>query len=313
MTSPLGCASLRGILAARLRLATREGEASLRSGFMARDANKEAGVAGRSRLRRVVIAVGLVALGYGAVSYLALPEVWSHYEHRPSMASEPRVTRTADDIPGDPLNVALFGTEPEMIEAFTKAGFTQAKALGLRSDLDIGESVLLDRPDPTAPVSSLFLWGRKQDLAFEQEVGKSADQRHHVRFWKSSQQSEDGRPLWLGSAAFDRGSGVSHRTGQITHHISPDLDAERDYTFAALTHAGQLVSWYRVTGIGPTLDGRNGGGDRYYTDGEMDVGVLSPDNVVQSHPPERLPSPPAIQVKDWFFSGLRPLLSATRD
>jgi len=277
------------------------------------DGNQRARVAGRSRARRVAIVLGLLALGYGALAYLALPEIWRHYEHRPSMESEPRFTRTADDIPGDPLNVALFGTEPEMIEAFTKAGFTQAKALGLRSDLRIGESVVLDRPDLNAPVSSLFLWGRKQDLAFEQEVGTSADHRHHARFWKSSQQSEDGRPLWLGSTTFDRGSGVSHLTGQITHHISADIDAERDYTFAALTHAGQLVSWYRVTGIGPTLDGRNGGGDRYYTDGEMDVGVLSPDNVVQSHPPERLPSPPAIQVKDWFFSGLRPLLSATRD
>ena len=280
---------------------------------MRQDGNQRARVAGRSRARRVAIVLGLLALGYGALAYLALPEIWRHYEHRPSMESEPRFTRTADDIPGDPLNVALFGTEPEMIEAFTKAGFTQAKALGLRSDLRIGESVVLDRPDLNAPVSSLFLWGRKQDLAFEQEVGTSADHRHHVRFWKSSQQSEDGRPLWLGSTTFDRGSGVSHLTGQITHHISADIDAERDYTFAALTHAGQLVSWYRVTGIGPTLDGRNGGGDRYYTDGEMDVGVLSPDNVVQSHPPERLPSPPAIQVKDWFFSGLRPLLSATRD
>ena len=280
---------------------------------MRQDGNQRARVAGRSRARRIAIVLGLLALGYGALAYLALPEIWRHYEHSPSMESEPRFTRTADDIPGDPLNVALFGTEPEMIEAFTKAGFTQAKALGLRSDLRIGESVVLDRPDLNAPVSSLFLWGRKQDLAFEQEVGTSADHRHHVRFWKSSQQSEDGRPLWLGSTTFDRGSGVSHLTGQITHHISADIDAERDYTFAALTHAGQLVSWYRVTGIGPTLDGRNGGGDRYYTDGEMDVGVLSPDNVVQSHPPERLPSPPAIQVKDWFFSGLRPLLSATRD
>ena len=257
--------------------------------------------------------LGLVALGYGSIAYLALPEVWSHYEHRPAMASEPRVTRTADDLPGDPLNVALFGSEPEMIEAFTKAGFTPAKALGLRSDLQIGESVLLDRPDPTAPVSNLFLWGRKQDLAFEQEVGQSADHRHHVRFWKSSQLSRDGRPLWLGSAAFDRGSGVSHRTGQITHHISADLDAERDYTFAALTHAGQLLSWYQVTGIGPTLDGRNGGGDRYYSDGEMDVGVLSPSNAVQSRPPTKLPSPPATQVKGWFFSGLRPILNATGD
>ncbi len=278
---------------------------------MARIEKQRGEVASRSRWRRIVIVLGLVALGYGAIAYVALPGVWSHYEHRPAMASEPRVTRTGDDIPGDPLNVALFGTEPEMNAAFAKAGFVPAEALGVRSDLQIGESVVLDRPDPDAPVSNLFLWGRKQDLAFEQEAGRSADQRHHARFWRSSQVGEDGRPLWLGSATFDRGSGVSHRTGQITHHIAADIDAERDYVFAALAHAGQLSSRYQVTGIGPTLDGRNGGGDRYYTDGEMDVGVLSPGNAVQSRPPEVLPSPPATQVKNWFFSGLGPLLDAT--
>ena len=302
MISPLGCASLRG-----------KRQASLAWGRMARYAKKAGGVARRSRGRRFAIVLGIGALVYGAIAYLALPAVWSHYEHHPSMASEPRVTRTGADIPGDPLNVALFGTEAEMIEAFAKAGFVQPKALGLRSDLHIGESVLLDRPDPNAPVSNLFLWGRKQDLAFEQEAGSSADHRHHARFWKSSQVAQDGRPLWLGSATFDRGSGVSHRTGQITHHISADIDAERDYVFAQLTRAGQLQSRYQVTGIGPTLDGRNGGGDRYFTDGEMDVGVLSPGNAVQGKPPAELPSPPAIQVKDWFFSGLRPLLDASGD
>jgi len=280
---------------------------------MRRDWEKNAGVAGRSRSRRLVTVLGGLALAYGLIAYLGLPDLWSHYEQRPSMEANPRVTRTADDIPGDPLNLALFGTEPELVGAFAAAGFARADALGLRSDLHIGESVVLDRPDPTAPVSELFLWGRKQDIAFEQEVGHSADQRHHARFWRSSDQSEDGRPLWLGSATFDRGVGVSHRTGQVTHHISADIDAERDHVFAALTSAGQIVSWFRVTGIGPTLDGRNGGGDRYYTDGELFAGVLSPDNAVQSRPPEELPTPAAITVKNWFFSGLRPLLRATQD
>jgi len=60
-------------------------------------------------------------------------------------------------------------------------------------------------------------------------------------------------------------------------------------------------------------DGRNGGGDRYYTDGELFTGVLSSDNAVQSRPPDELPAPAAITVKNWFFSGLRPLLRASQD
>jgi hypothetical protein len=261
----------------------------------------------------MVWVLGVLVIGYAIVAYLALPDLWRHYEHQPSLEKEPRVTTTGAGIPGDPLNVALVGSEAELDEAFKMAGFTRAAALGLRSDLRIGESVILDRPDPNAPVSDLFLFGRRQDLAFEQEVGRSADQRHHVRFWRSKQDADDGRPLWLGSATFDRGVGVSHRTGQITHHIAPDIDAERDHVIESLVKAGQLVSWFDVSGVGPTVNGRNGGGDRYFTDGEMAVGVLSPGNTVQKQPPQQLESPPATVVKDWFFQGLRPLLNGASD
>jgi hypothetical protein len=67
---------------------------------------------------------------------------------------------------------------------------------------------------------------------------------------------------------------VSHDTGQITHHIGPDIDAERDTLMKALSTAGWVADRYQIEGIGPTQDGRNGGGDRYFTDGMMDVAVL---------------------------------------
>ena len=38
---------------------------------------------------------------------------------------------------------------------------------------------------------------------------------------------------------------------------------------ADLENAGMVDAKYQVTGIGPTLTGRNGGGDLYYTDGEI--------------------------------------------
>ena len=129
-------------------------------------------------------------------------------------------------------------------------------------------------------MSALLLFGRRQDLAFEKEVGTNAQQRNHVRFWRTELQSADGQPVWIGAATFDRGVGLSHTTGQITHHIAPDIDAERDALMHDLAVAGQLTAAYDVTGIGPTLDGRNGGGDRYFTDGELTVGVLAGDDAV---------------------------------
>lgn len=251
----------------------------------------------------------LCAAVYLVAAYLILPRLWSHYEHQPAMEGAPKVTTTDAGLPGDPLNVGLVGSREEVLGAFASAGWRVAAALGLGSDLAIAESVLADRPDPTAPVSNLLLLGRPQDLAFEKEVGRSAKQRHHVRFWRDDALGPGGRPFWIGTASFDRGVGVSHLTGQITHHIAPDIDADRDLVMADLVAAGQLSQRYQVTGMGPTLDGHNAGGDRYFTDGEVDVGVLAEGGSRLTAEPAVLPSPAPIAAKRRLWSWLRPLLA----
>jgi hypothetical protein len=221
----------------------------------------------------------------------------------------PKVTTTGAGIPGDPLNVALVGAEAEVLAAFDDAGWSRPAPIDVRSSVDIAKSVVLDRPDPTAPVSNLYLFGRREDLAFEQEVGTSAKQRNHVRFWRAAELI-DGRQLWLGAATFDRGVGLSHLTGQITHHIGPDVDAERDRVIDDLQRAGQLLTVFQVTGMGPKWLGRNGGGDPYYTDGEMNVGVLKLTGTARVTAPDVLPTPPALESKRRVWAWLRPALRA---
>jgi hypothetical protein len=80
---------------------------------------------------------------------------------------------------------------------------------------------------------------------------------------------------WLGAASFDRGVGVSHDTGEITHHIGPDLDADRDLVIGDLQKAGQISRTFERGGIGKTQTGRNGGGDPYFTDGQALIGMLT--------------------------------------
>ena len=138
---------------------------------------------------------------YLAAAYLILPRLWLHYEHQPGLAQLPMVTRTTQDIPGDPINVGLVGSKEDVIRAFAAAKWEPADPITLRSSIEIGASVLLDRPYMAAPVSTLLFDGRKQDLAFERPVGRSADQRHHVRFWLVLQQGAEGRPVWLGAAS----------------------------------------------------------------------------------------------------------------
>ncbi|OCP36317.1 hypothetical protein BC360_24780 [Ensifer sp. LC163] len=228
----------------------------------------------RRKLHALLSVLAAVLVAYLLVSYFLLPELWIFRDRSRVDDFSSMVTTTEQDIPGDPINVGLVGSREQIIRAFAAAGWDPADKITLRSSVDIGLSVVLDRPDLDAPVSPLFFEGRKQDLAFEKPVGNSADERNHVRFWLSKQTGADGRPLWLASASFDRGVGFSHDTGQITHHIGPDLDAERNLVIADLQKAGQVSSTYDIPGIGATKTGRNGGGDPYYTDGKALVGVL---------------------------------------
>ncbi len=240
-------------------------------------------------------------------AYVLLPALWRHYEHHPALEDAPKTTLTAQGIPGDPLNVGLIGAEEALVHAMIGSGWDPADPITLRSSLRIAGSVLLDKPYADAPVSDLFLFGRKQDIAFEKPVGGSARHRHHVRFWRSAGLGRGGVPLWIGSVTFDRSVGLSHRTGQITHHIGPDLDAERDGLMADLREGGWLAELFQVTGVGATALGRNGGGDRYFTDGELTVGVLVSDDE-RTRRPERLDNPVAVRIKEQLWTAIRPLL-----
>jgi hypothetical protein len=262
----------------------------------------------RTWAERVGDAIVLLLAVYLLVAYVALPFLWRHFEHHPAMSDAPKTTYTADKIPGDPLNVALIGSQDEVVAAMLAAGWQPADPTTIKSSVHIAESVVLKRSYATAPVSNLYVWGRHQDLAFEQAVDENARQRHHVRFWRSDQLGMGDRPLWLGAATFDRSVGLSHLTGKVTHHIDADIDSERDHVLGTLAHAGQLVEEFQVTGVGATLDGRNGGGDRYFTDGELTIGVVSPGNTLQPGPPRILPNDTVIQVKNDAMSRLRPLL-----
>lgn len=262
----------------------------------------------RHRGRRLLLAL-LVVLGvYLLLAYIVLPAAWSHYEHHPALAEAPRTTAAPDGIPGDPLNVGLTGSRTEVIRAMLAAGWSPADPVTWRSSLEIADSVLLDRPYRDAPVSTLLLYGRKQDLAFEREQGASASQRHHVRFWLAPQRGVDGRDLWLGAVTFDRSVGLSFTTGQITHHIAPDIDAERDALVEDLERAGQVTRVYQVTGVGATTRGYNGGGDWYYSDGELTVALLAPGNVAQTNDPVQEPNPPLVAAKNTLWHALRVLL-----
>ena len=90
---------------------------------------------------------------------------------------------------------------------------------------------------------------------------------------------EDGRTAWFGSATFDERVGLSYTTGQVTHHIGPDVDAERDRIMSGVQRAGWAQEELYVDGFHEQREGCNGGDDPWHTDGRLGMVLLQANSV----------------------------------
>lgn len=181
-------------------------------------------------------------------------------------------SRTGDGLLGDPINLAFIGDENELKQLFLDSGWTIAEPLTLRSSIHMVVASVFARSYPSAPVSSLFLFNKKQDLAFEKEIENNPRRRHHVRFWKTPEKwyLPGGRKAdWLGAATYDKKVGFSIFTGQFTHKINSDIDQERDFVLASIKESAHKIEVEMVEHFTTSYHGRNGGGDRIFTDGSL--------------------------------------------
>jgi hypothetical protein len=213
--------------------------------------------------------LGLVLL-WLVLAYGELPHLWSKHEHKKIGRREEIISYTSQGIPADPINLRLIGDRKSVECAFRRAGWSLADPLSARSALGIVGSVVLFRSYPEAPVSSLYLQDRLQDLAYEKDEGRTAHRRHHVRLWQVAPNQ------WLGAATYDRGVGFALFTLQVTHHIGPNIDSERDSLGAMLEQGGAHFAGTLPSRIAPGQWRRNGGGDRYRTDGLIKTYALAP-------------------------------------
>jgi len=182
--------------------------------------------------------------------------------------------RTSDCLLGDPINLAFMGDAAQLRAAMTAAKWTPADPVTLRSSLRIVTSTLTRRSYDEAPVSPLFLFGRQQDFAFQQEVDGNPAQRHHVRFWKCPPDwpLPGGRRVdWLAAATFDTRVGLSLFTLQVTHKIDANTDVERDHVVATLRAGDPAVRVEVLRDFSTSYHARNGGGDSIHTDGDLPI------------------------------------------
>jgi hypothetical protein len=201
----------------------------------------------------------------------------------------PSYTVTGDGLPGDPVNVALIGTLAQLRTAYTTAGWSEADALGLASSWRMVRTFALDKPYPTAPFSTLYLFGRGQDIGFQKAIDNSPRKRHHIRFWalalERAQETIDtasfglntDRPpdnecvVWVGAGTKDTGLSLTKLTFQITHATDSDTNLERDFIVAELMKCN-VISNVIIHGSGQPLPIKKI--NHYITDGEIAIASL---------------------------------------
>jgi hypothetical protein len=243
--------------------------------------------------RRLPTVLALI-ITYGIAAYIILPRAVRMGLKILQRKRVPRFAITGDGLPGDPINLVLMGTIQQLRAAFAIAGWSEADPLGVASSWRMICAFVLNSPYPTAPFSTLYLYGRGQDFGFQKAIDNSPRKRHHIRFWALSlaraeatvgtasfwlntdRPPHNAQVLWVGAGTKDTGLSLTQLTFQITHATDSDTNAERDYIIAELRNNRVIedVNSYR-SGQRLSLEPVN----HYITDGEVTVARLTPISV----------------------------------
>lgn len=243
--------------------------------------------------KRLPLAVA-VFVTYAIAAYVLMPASVRLFRIFRPANHLPLYCVTPDGFASDPLNIGIIGTRKQLITAMEQSGWLVADSHNIKNIARLVVSIALDQPYPKAPMSNLYLFGRKQDIAFEIPTGASPTSRHHVRFWATTfQQKEqlsiasihwhhrrahvyDDTLLWVGAASLDVGLSFIRHNLQISHMIAPDTNTERALIVRQLRRAKlvravvtiKLGEPYRL--INRVLRGS------LHTDGKMDIVSLKP-------------------------------------
>lgn len=205
-----------------------------------------------------------LAIIYILVAYIGIPflvRLW-HLVLRPRHL--PLYATSSDGWSSDPVNIAIVcQSKKQLRRDMERAGWSVADKVTPKTMARMGFAMLFKRPYSTAPFSSLYLFGRRQDIGFQIQTGTpiSPRHRHHVRFWqleadpKSSHEhttfwqdifhlfTGKKQQIWIGTATHDIGPFAFRvRNLQLTHQIDKETTRERDFLITTLNQAGALKS-----------------------------------------------------------------------
>ena len=186
----------------------------------------------------------------------------------------PRRVSDPQGNPGDMVNVLIIGTQDEVVNVFTSAGWVQVDK-SVEDTVFEGALATLARKDYlTMPMSTLYLFNRAQDYGFAHaEPVRVVMSRNHLRVWKSPYEA-DGRPVWCVAATHDIGFERDQRNNGVTHKIDPAIDGEREYVNSTLTGTGLVVKRDHVTPSNALTEAKTATGGTFHSDGRVLVLIL---------------------------------------
>jgi len=188
-------------------------------------------------------------------------------------------TNKKNTAQGDPLNLIVIGDEEDLFHAFIRSDWDETETIYTSSAWKTFVSFLFGGRYRYSPVSTLYVYGRPQDLAL-QKARDTIHERNHLRLWLSPMRFE-GEPVWVGQISRDIGVRFTSKT-IVTHKIDPDVDETRDYLLWDLLYSQGLTKFAYVKGTeaAPFSEPRsNLTGDPYFTDGYRAVLWVSSDPV----------------------------------
>jgi hypothetical protein len=197
-------------------------------------------------------------------------------EQVPAAATNPE--SSAD---GDPLNLVVVGEAQLMMSSMSECGWAFTHRIDGTTVRRMITAALAGNPYLTAPVSSLYVFDRKQDVAF-QRARSNLSQRNHLRLWLAPFTVE-GRPVWIGQVSRDIGIKPTSQSPTLTTHvIDPMVDESRQFVLESLLFRFRIsdFGFTRASPPAPRQHPRkNLSGDPYFTDGLRLVVFLSKEPV----------------------------------
>jgi len=170
---------------------------------------------------------------------------------------------------GDMINFVIVGSQKDMQSALDAATWHIADTDNTTAVFNAVRQASDSKDYLAMPMSTLYLFGRKQDFGYEMaEPIAMVASRHHFRLWKAPF-TWDGQEVWVGAGTHDIGFAKDQRNNSVTHKIDPAVDGERDNIGSSLQKASQAKSEAYYLPPNPVQEAKNATGDSYHSDGRL--------------------------------------------